>query len=87
VSGQAIIQTPSKFCSSERAPNIKPETLAQLSSLNLGVPIENKNKTLENLEMTSQTDLVASSSMTSYDLNKTVEENEEIERNKKIKIA
>lgn len=100
------VQTPLRFCSSKKAPNLSGEELARLSQIGLGVPSfikMDENDTLEHNEMTSkidvdvpsstetkenqtlehkitsQTNPAASSSM-EYDLNKTVEENEDILR-------
>jgi len=90
VSDQIWIQSPSQFCSPNRAPDPSPEELAILSASNLDVPLSTMidvNNTPEHLVMIPQTDPDASLYM-DYDLNKTAEENEDIlGKKKKMKIT
>jgi len=78
--GQTGVQTPSQFCSSERAYNPSLEELVRLSELDFDTLLSREidvTNSPEYLEMASQTDPGASSSM-DYDLNLTIEENENI---------
>jgi len=78
------VQSPSQFCSSERAPDITLAQLAMLSRAGLDAPsptVFDVNNTPAQLEMRSKNDSEASSSI-NYDLNLTIEENEMNSREK-----
>jgi len=73
-SGVIVLQKPSEYCSSKRAPNIAQEKLTQLLALGLQSPSSTEidaNNTYEHLAMTSQTD---ASSLKDCDLTLTSEE-------------
>jgi len=85
--GQIFVQSPSQFCSPNRAPDPSPEELAILEGLSLDVRSSaslNVKIALENLGTTSQTDSDGSLSI-DHDSKKTVEENEAILSNNKKK--
>jgi len=68
---QTFVQTPSQFCSSERTPNPSHEELARLPAMDLGAPTSanmDVNNTIEDHEITSETDLCIYSS-TEVDVN------------------
>jgi len=69
-----VVQRPSEYCSTNKAPNVAQEKLIQLSVLGLQAPSSTEidaNNTSEHLAMTSQTD---ASSPKDFDLTLTTEE-------------
>jgi len=81
-SGSIVIQKPSHYCSLNKFPDPTSQELMRLSEIGLDIPsstdIDEKNTTTG---MITPTDSDASSSM-NYDLNLTMEENEENLRGK-----
>lgn len=86
-SGNIVVQSPSQYCSANRAPNIAREKLTQLSRLGLSINSSTEievNNTSEHLGTSSQT---GESSFKDFDLNLTTDEyNEKVEKNKRMKI-
>jgi len=75
-SGDIFIQSPSQYCSNERAPCIAKEELDRLSALGLGVPSSKEtdvNNTSKHVGTTSQTEPNTSSSR---NFTLTIKENE-----------